>query len=520
MRATVTNSQTPPRQTVTFDDTFDVVVVGYGFAGAAAALSAQEAGAKVLLIEKMPDPGGISIVSGGGVRLARDPVAARQYLKAINHGRTPDALINTFADGIFHLEAYLRDLGRINNASFRMTDRPANYPYPGHDYFVFMDVDSIPGFDPTTFYPHVKGLRNGPFMFKLLDDNIRARGIEVRCETRALRLITGTDGEVRGLWIEGPDGRRAIAGRRGVILACGGFEADTSMQRQYWQFEPVFNAAFRGNTGDGIRMAADVGAELWHMWHFHGSYGFKPPGPEYPFAIRMKRLPDWTPGVREADVVMSWILLDRNGQRFTNEYEPYSQDTGHRVLDAIDPVTMTQRYIPCFAVVDDDGRKLYPLGSPVSNDRAVDPYVWSVDNEKEVANGMLKRANSIAELARILGCNEPALRGSLAQWNHACDSGHDAAFHRPGPTMHRIVKPPFLVGEIWPVVSNTQGGPVRNALQQVLTPFGEPIPRLYEAGELGSIWGYLYLSGGNLSECFVTGRIAGSEAAGLAGWCA
>jgi succinate dehydrogenase/fumarate reductase flavoprotein subunit len=518
----MTDSTAPDRRATAFDESFDVVVVGYGFAGGAAAIAAHDADprARVLLIEKMPDPGGISIVSGGAVRLARDREAARRYIRATNDGRTPEALLDTFVDGIFELEAYLRDLARVDGATFRRVDRIGNYPFPGYDGFEFLEVEAIPGFDPTTAYPHVRGLRNGPLVFKMLDDNVRARGIGVRCGTRALRLITGADDEVRGIWVEGPDGRRAIGARRGVVLACGGFEASPAMQRQFWQFQPVLNAAFRGNTGDGIRMAVDVGAELWHMWHFHGSYGFKHPDPAYPFAIRMKRLPDWTPGAREASVAMSWVLLDRTGRRFVNEYEPYSQDTGHRALDAFDPVTMTQPYIPCFAVVDDDGRRLYPLGSPVSNDRSVPPYAWSADNAKEAENGLLKRAGSIDELARIIGCAEPALRRTLERWNQACAAGADGDFNRPPATLCRVEKPPFLVGEIWPVVSNTQGGPVRNTRQQVLNPFGEPIARLYEAGELGSIWGYLYLSGGNLSECFVTGRIAGREAASLSPWTA
>ena len=68
------------------------------------------------------------------------------------------------------------------------------------------------------------------------------------------------------------------------------------MQRQYWQEKPVLNAAYMGNTGDGIVMAQEVGAALWHMWHYHGVYGFKHPDPSYPFGIRPKRLPDWIPG--------------------------------------------------------------------------------------------------------------------------------------------------------------------------------------------------------------------------------
>ena len=78
--------------------------------------------------------------------------------------------------------------------------------------------------------------------------------------------------------------------------------------------------------------------------------------------------------------------------------------------------------------------------------------------------------------------------------------------------------PPYYTGEIWPVVSNTQGGPVHDARQQILDVNDVPIPRLYAAGELGSSFGYLYLAGGNIAECFVTGRIAGGGAAARDTW--
>ena len=71
-------------------------------------------------------------------------------------------------------------------------------------------------------------------------------------------------------------------------------------------------------------MAQALGAGLWHMWHYHGSYGFQHPDPSYPFGIRTKRLPDWIPGdPPHDDLRMPWILLDRDGHRFMNEYEPY-----------------------------------------------------------------------------------------------------------------------------------------------------------------------------------------------------
>ena len=153
--------------------------------------------------------------------------------------------------------------------------------------------------------------------------------------------------------MDGLDGLKSIKATKGVILACGGFEAAPEMQRQFWQIYPVLSAAHQGNTGDGIKMATDVGADLWHMWHYHGTYGFRHPDPDYPFGMRMKRHPDWVPTKKEADIPMAWILADKHGRRFMNEYQPYTQDTGHRALDFYDTSKMEFPYVPCFMIADE-----------------------------------------------------------------------------------------------------------------------------------------------------------------------
>ena len=109
------------------------------------------------------------------------------------------------------------------------------------------------------------------------------------------------------------------------------------------------------------------------------------------------------------------------------------------------------------------------------------------------------------------------LAATIARWNAQCDSGHDADFGRPPGTMMPL-EPPFIFGQVWPTVSNTQGGPVHNARQQIVDTGGDPIHRLYAAGELGSSFGHLYLSGGNIAECVVTGWVAGREAATIEPW--
>lgn len=156
---------------------------------------------------------------------------------------------------------------------------------------------------------------------------------------------------------------------------------------------------------------------------------------------------------------------------------------------------------------------MYPLGQAVFNDREAEPYDWSADNLKEVRLGILKKAGTTEELAAIVGASAAVMRATLDRWNAQWVTERDEDFDRPKEMMTPIRTPPYYVAEIWPVVSNTQGGPRHDDRQRVLDTFGQPIPRLYTADELGSIWGSLYLGGGNLSECFITGRIAARDVA-------
>ena len=173
--------------------------------------------------------------------------------------------------------------------------------------------------------------------------------------------------------------------------------------------------------------------------------------------------------------------------------------------------------IPCHLIFDEEGRKLGPIGNPVINDNRFD-YSWSVDNLKEVEAGIIARRGTLEELAEYLQIQYSRLRETVDRWNQLCHEGCDTDFHRPGGTMIPIESPPFYAIAAWPIISNTQGGPVHNADQQILDPFNRPIPRLYAAGELGSVFGHLYELSGNLTECFVGGRTAGLKAAAEVPW--
>ena len=515
---------------MTYSEEFDVIVIGFGLGGAIAALNAAQAGANTLLLEKSTVPGGLSICSYGAVRSAHDPDQAFAYLKASNAGRTPDDVLRALAGGMCDLERYVRELAAINGArvitSVEENEERAkagdpyrrqirgNYPLPGTDTFYHTSVVDVPGFQAREVYPWANGAPNGPRLFKVVHDNVVAAGVEIRLGCAAQRLIADPlTREVRGVTVLAGGVEHRIGARRGVVIATGGFEGNADMKSQFLETYPVFNAAARNNTGDGIRMAQDLGAALWHLWHIHGAYGFRHTDPAYPYGIRVKRFPDWFPGDHDqVRLKMAWVLLDAGGNRFMSEYQPYTQDTGVRPLSHFDPVTQKAPRNPAFLICDDVGRRMYPLGKATSNDEGL-RYDWSDDNLKEVDNGMLKRADTLEDLAKQLGLEPAAVKVSVARWNALCAAGRDTDFDRPAGSMQPIVQPPFYGASVWAVISNTQGGPVHDAQSRVIDVHGRPIPRLYAAGECGSAFGHLYLSGGNIAECFVTGRIAGQGAA-------
>lgn len=514
-----------------FDLETDVVVIGYGAAGAVAAIEAHDAGAEVVILEKMPEPGGLSIVSAGGIRIAFNRDAAVSYLRATCGGRTPDDLLQALADGMMDVPARMRAYAEPSGATVTVTAAPGNYPLPGYEALGYCEISHMPAIEGAAWVHGVRGVRPGCRLFSVLEDNVVRRAIKVHLSAPAERLIHQTGRGVRGVRAT-IDGRSvAIRARKGVILACGGFENNDTMKANYFQAQPVLVGSFLGNTGDGIAMAQAVGADLWHMWHYHGPYGLRHPDPDYPYGLYLKAIPMWTPGrsdaVSDLGVVdaqgnplpaktlpkLAWILCDKTGRRFMDEYPPYPGDFGVRPLDLFDSKAQTFPRIPAFLIFDEAGRAMYPMGRSVINGRAEDFYAWSPDNSREIELGIFQRAGDVGALASLMGVPEDVLADTIAVWNRDCAQGEDTAFGRRAETMTPLSTPPYYLGQVWPLVINTQGGPVHDCEQRVIDPFGTPIAGLYAAGELGSVFGHLYLSGGNLAECVIGGAVAGRAAA-------
>jgi succinate dehydrogenase/fumarate reductase flavoprotein subunit len=406
------------------------------------------------------------------------------------------------------MPGFVGELAAAVGAGVSVRAAAGNYPFAGADCFAFVNIDDVPGFEPVRDFPDVRGSPAGARLFKVVLENVRARGIETRYGVAAERLLV-EQARVVGVRAEGAEIRA-----KGVVLATGGFEGSPDLQKQFWSMNPVLSAALRTNTGDGMRMAQAVGAQLWHMWHYHGSYGFRHVDPTFPFGIRLKRLPDWqSDAPPRADVTMSWIMVDRAGRRFMNEYEPYMQDTGHRALEGFDFARLQNARIPALLIVDADGHALYPLSAPTWHDAAV-ARQFGDQTSRDFDAAILQRFDRLADMAEAFSIDADVLDETITEWNALAASGAPDRHGRPVHARAPIARPPFYAAPVVPIVSNTQGGPAHDAEQRVLDAFGEPVPGLFEAGEIGSVFGHIYMSGGNLAECFVGGRIAGRNAAG------
>lgn len=489
----------------------DVVVVGFGAAGAVAAINAHDHGAGVVILEKMKNPGGSSILAGGAMKAAHDVDKAVEYLTHTQGGRVSEKLIETFAQGLYELPAYIKELAEAIGAEIAV--RPPNvgaglYPFPGAETFYTAYVQSIPDFQGYE-WSNTGGNLNGQRLIRLLIEHIEKRQIPVHYNAPAKSLIMDDQGRVIGVRAD-IDGKPVqIKAKKGVILASGGFEFNEKLKKEYFTATPVYSMGNPGNTGDGILMAQKAGAALWHMWHFHGSYGFK--FPDFEPAIRIA-----PGGARNDNRKVAWILVDKQGKRFMNEYHPAPQDTMHRPLEFYDPDLPGYPRIPATMIFDEAGRKLGRIANPLTAYEA-HQYNWSFDNSAEVERGWIQKYDTLEELAAGIKVDPDILSKTIGRWNEGVESGSDVAFGRPPGTIVPIKNPPYYAVRVWPILTNTQGGPEHDEKQRVLDPYGNPIPHLYAVGELGSFFGHLYLLGGNLSECVISGRIAGKEAAGNAG---
>lgn len=512
----------------TWDLDYDVVVAGYGFAGGWSAIAAHDEGAKVAIFEKMEHFGGNSILSGGGCSCATDHDGALAYLRATNLDATDDEVLQTYAREMMSLKQVMTEFAQEVGFDTMLKRGGGTYPFPGHEQFEvvrFTVNESFKGFSWTNAGRNtVAALKagnarpegGGAVHFWILHEHVTRRGIDQFYNAPVNELIVDEDGAVIGVKAE-VDGRPVnVRARKGVVLATGGFEHNARLIAHYMQIRHAYSMSPLGNTGDGVLMAQKVGAALWHMWHVHGSYGIKVPDSPVAYRTPFGGYRSDTAGITRR---MPWVVVDRFGRRFMNEWPPAAADTPLRDLEKFDFTMLDYPRIPAYMIFDEEARKQGPIANPLFNDEHLTQTLsWSQDNLAEVAKGYLVRRESIQEIAAHWKIDPRTLTETIERWNRSCELGVDSDHGRTPATMMPIKTPPFYTIPVSPIITNTQGGPAHDARQRVIDPYGNPIPRLYVAGELGSIWGHVYLLSGNVLECIIGGRIAGRDAAASAAW--
>ena len=483
-----------PKDNTEWDMQADVVVVGFGAAGAATAITAHDLGARVLILEKAPkgQEGGNTRVAAQGYLNTSSPEKAAAYLTALCGPYTvPESMIRVWAD----------EMGKNNEWVENIGGDPQEHQHPP----IGVEYPELPGSDSVHKFHHgdTLGYSHTWLMF---DRAVKDRGIQILYDTPGVELVQdGVSKEILGVQAERDGISINVEASRAVVLTCGGFENNQEMIRNYLPGVPYcYTSGTPYNEGDGIRMAMAVGADLWHMNNYAGpSMALKAPEFRTTFSMLPLHFGSELPG--------GMIVVGPDATRFTDE----KLKTSHGKVEQNGQWDPLRTPCPMFMIFDHalfSAGPLYDKESRSGWNRIVDQYEWSDDNVVELDKGWITKAENILSLARILNLESTDLVDTVSRWNGICLSGADLD-HGRSLMMSPIETGPFYGIELSPSMLNTQGGPRRNERGQIVRPDNSPIPRLYSSGELGSIYSYLYQGTGNIGECLAFGRISGRNAA-------
>ncbi len=456
---------------VTTEKEVDVVVIGAGGAGLAAAVSAHENGATVLVLEKMPKPGGNTIISGAAyncVDPGRQIPAGIEDSIELHYQQTYEGgdkvgnpeLIKILVENAYPTLEWLEGLG------MEFTD------------YVFTVLG---GLWPRAHRP-VMPLGTGYITTYMNYIENNSSEMEVMVNTEATHIIM-ENGKAVGVRAEGPEGPVIAKANKGVVIATGGFSKNTEMLNQYNKTWPdlsnTLSTNHPGATGDGIKMAVEVGANLVGMEH-----------------IQLLPLGDPDTGSLAGNIeqaVENRIFVNKDGKRFVDE--------GAR-RDVMTKALFEQEDAFLWIILDSHN---YPTGDTKNN--------FNETIDELVAAGRAYKADTLEDLAAQIGVNADNLVAAVEDFNKHVESGEPDEF---GRTLYqwKMDTPPYYAGARKPTVHHTMGGIEINTEAQVVDTSGNVIPGLYAAGEVtGGIHGTNRLGGNALADINTFGRIAGRNAA-------
>ena len=447
----------------------DVVVCGAGLAGYAAACAAAEAGCRVVLLEKMTEVGGSTVISGGAMAFAdtdeqraagiQDSDALLlEDLTTVGEFQSDPALLACYVERQRETYRWLKSVG----VRFTSVQRGGGQSVPRSNR-----VDTRQMIDALDRCARA----TGRFELRLGDAIHRLQ----RREAGGWNLFTSGD----------PAGGPALTARQ-VVLATGGFS-----RSEEWLavFAPAQRGALRiggrGNVGDGLRIGMSLGANLRDMGYVRGTFGIHPSaGTEERLLIH--------------PIYKGGIAVNLDGRRFVDESVSYKISG-----DA------------CLAQRDGLAWQIFDEGIMAQSV----PGVTTSDFRAALASGHLVQAPSVAELATRIEVDALQLHATLDHYNRDVADGRDNVFGRDGLSNHHgslrtLVDPPFYAYLSTSAVLATYAGLAVDAMARVHDVFGAPIDGLYAAGEvIGGFHGAAYMTGSSLGKSAVFGRIAGLAAA-------
>ena len=524
---------------ISWDSSADLVVVGFGGAGVSAAIEGIEQGAEVIAVDRFCGGGATQIsggvyYSGGGSQYQQEagyqdtPEEMFKYLQMETEGVVSDETLKRFCDNSHENLQWLEKHGVVFEGSMS----PVKTSYPSNDYYLYYSGNEIVAEYQEVAKPAPRGHRavgkglSGAALYDPLKAKALAMGVQPQFHSQAQRLIVDARGEVLGIevqelptaakqkhafWYKAASATRMwmpplstlarkkfaaieqnsqrisrrIRGRKGVIITAGGFIFNREMVKEYApKYRRAMPLGTDGCDGSGIRLGQTAQGDVDRMSNVSAWRFINPPQA-------------WPQG----------IVVNAKGQRYVNE-QVYGAKLGYHMCEEQDGKAIL--------IINAELRKktlqqIWPPGK-----------IWSFQMIPALLNIYLnaKKADSIEALAATCNMSAEVLAETLARYNDACDGKQADDFRKSEDFMHEMKQGPYYAMDIsvdsklFPCPAITVGGlKVNEATGAVIDAQGESIKGLYAAGRSAvGVASNLYVSGLSIADCVFSGRRAAEAA--------
>lgn len=441
------------------DKAYDIVVVGSGGAGLAAAIRAHDLGANVVIVEKMSVIGGNTNKASAGMNAAETKF---QKLKGIVDSKE-----------LFYKETLIGGKNKNNPELLRyfVENAPEAIDWLDDNGIELSGITTTGGMSVDRTHRPESGAAVGGFLISGLVKNINKRGIEVLLDTNVTEIITENN-KVMGIKAVDDDGTIQTIKAKAVIIATGGFSANREMVEKYRpDLKGFVTTNHKGATGSGIMILEKLGA---------GTVDMK--------EIQIHPTVEQTTSYLISESIRGGgaILVSQNGERFVNEL-----DTRDKVSAEI--INLPQHY--AYILFDQKVR---------DENKSVEEYI---------SHDLVIQASSINELAQKLSINVDSLTKTIERYNQFVSNQHDDDFGRTTGMRHPINTAPFYAIKIAPGVHHTMGGVTINTQTQVLDVEHHVIKGVFAAGEVvGGVHGANRIGGNAVADIIIFGMQAGKIA--------